>query len=179
MRVVVRRQVQEEFMSNITSNIRSTRMCGAGHAVRLSQLARWLLLLGLGRWQCAAWDDPQVGEQAPGRASTVDTRRAAFSAAGASASQHWHVTILSPFSYEPLEREEVKVSVDVSALPFPCSIEVRLNGHRVASDTLEHKPHAHNATWIWHPEEHILRELEGFNGLEVVARQAVCAKDAG
>ena len=160
--------------------MRERRLCGSGHAVSISQLVRWLLLLGLGRWQCAAWDElAQVGDQAPGRASSVDKLGPAFSAAGATTSQRWHVKILSPFSYEPLEREEVKVSVDVSALPFPCSIEVRLNGHRVASEALEHKPHAHNASWHWHPEEHILRELDGFNGLEIVARQAVCAKDAG
>ena len=89
----------------------------------------------------------------------------------------WAVRILSPFPFEPLEPEEVEVSVDLSALPVPCAVAIVLNGHRVAVYIRE-VADAQNAEWTWRPDEHLLRTLDGFNGLEVEARMAVCADGA-
>ena len=135
-----------------------------------------VLVLSLGLLQCAALDDSgRLG----GDADRVYGEQVGSNRSHNGARQPWSVKILSPFSYEPVERAELKVSVDVSALPLPCSIDVLLNGHKVVSYNLEPGPTARKGSWSWHPEERILQDLDGFNGLEVVVRQAVCARDAG
>ena len=129
-----------------------------------------VLVLSLGLLQCAALDDSGQPGSRDGVASQNSHE---------GVGQPWYVKILSPFPYEPVERADFKVSVDVSALPFPCSVEVLLNGHTVVSYALEHAPLARNASWNWNPTWNIIQDLDGFNGLEVVARQAVCARDTG
>ena len=82
----------------------------------------------------------------------------------------WAIQILSPFSFEPLEPEEVEVTIDLSALPVPCSVAIVLNGHRAAGYIRE-VADAQNSEWTWRPDEQLLRTLDGFNGLEVEARR--------
>ena len=88
----------------------------------------------------------------------------------AACTDEWAIEILSPFSFEPLEPEEVEVSIDLSALPVPCSVAIVLNGHRVAGYIRE-VADAQNSEWTWRPDEQLLRTLDGFNGLEVEARR--------
>lgn len=90
----------------------------------------------------------------------------------AARTDEWAIEILSPFSFEPLEPEEVEVSIDLSALPVPCSVAIVLNGHRVAGYIRE-VAGAENSEWTWRPDEQLLRTLEGFNGLEVEARRHI------
>ena len=46
----------------------------------------------------------------------------------------WSVRIVSPFPFEPLGAEEMLVSIDVSALPFPNTLILTINGREVASN---------------------------------------------
>lgn len=115
---------------------------------------------------CAAFEDvrPQESTTALLGNHADDTR----SGAGG-----FSIEILSPFNFEPLEAEEMQVSIDVSALPTPCCVDIIVNGHRIAQHFLEVVDPS-DAVWSWRPEESVVRGLDGFNGLEVVARQAVC-----
>jgi hypothetical protein len=82
--------------------------------------------------------------------------------------------ILSPFYYEPLEPDEFEVKIDLSSLLAPCSVVLRINGVERAGHV--HENATQNSVWTWRPEESLLRELDGFNGLQVMALQAVCKK---
>jgi hypothetical protein len=87
------------------------------------------------------------------------------------------VQILSPFNHEPLEAEEMHLSIDVSALPIPCSVDILVNNNRIARHFLE-VIDPRDAVWTWRLGESVVHGLDGFNSLGVEARQAVCTLTA-